>query len=51
MASEKLSDCECSVAGTGFVYGVAVAVGVTVGSERGRQKELPAASGIFVAGS
>ena len=51
MVSEKLPECKLATAGAGFAYGTAVAVGVTVGSDRGRQEELSPAPGVFVAGS
>ena len=50
MVPKELPDHEAAAAGAGLAYGIAVAVGVAVGPERGRQEELPAAPGVFVAG-
>ena len=50
MVPEELPEREAAAAGAGFAYGIAVAVGVAVGPDRGRQEELPAAPGVFVAG-
>ncbi len=51
MISEKLPDRKAFAAGLIFPHGTAIAVGVTVGSDRGREEELSATPSVFVARS